>query len=58
MATPESNNLFFFDYIDRGKQSIETIALLIAYKIKNPVNFFILRGNHECESMNWIYGFL
>ena len=29
----------------------------MAYKIKNPVNFFILRGNHECGSINRIYGF-
>ena len=29
----------------------------MAYKIKNPVNFFLLRGNHECASINRIYGF-
>ena len=45
------------DYVDRGKQSLETIALLLAYKIKYPENFFILRGNHECASINRIYGF-
>ena len=32
------------DYVDRGKQSLETICLLLAYKIKYPENFFILRG--------------
>ncbi len=40
------------DYVDRGKQSLETICLLLAYKIKYPENFFILRGNHECASIN------
>ncbi|CAK5274543.1 unnamed protein product [Mycena citricolor] len=54
---PEANYLFLGDYVDRGKQSLETICLLLAYKIKYPENFFILRGNHECACINRIYGF-
>ncbi|KAK8788116.1 hypothetical protein V5799_022110 [Amblyomma americanum] len=54
---PESNYLFLGDYVDRGRHSLETISLLLAYKIKYPENFFILRGNHECASINRIYGF-
>lgn len=54
---PESNYLFLGDYIDRGKQSLECICLLLAYKIKYPENFFLLRGNHECASINRVYGF-
>ena len=43
--------------MDRAKQSIETIALLLCYKIKYPETFFLLRGNHECSALNRIYGF-
>jgi len=54
---PEANYLFLGDYVDRGKQSLETICLLLVYKVKYPDNFFLLRGNHECASINRIYGF-
>lgn len=54
---PIANYLFLGDYVDRGKQNLETICLLLAYKIKYPENFFLLRGNHECASINRIYGF-
>ncbi|CAD7940355.1 unnamed protein product [Amoebophrya sp. A120] len=54
---PESNYLFLGDYVDRGKQSLETICLLMCYKVKYPENFFLLRGNHECASITRIYGF-
>lgn len=59
---PSSNFLFLGDYVDRGKQSLETILLLLCYKIKYPENFFLLRGNHECANVtrgiNKLYVFL
>lgn len=54
---PEANYIFLGNYVDRGKQSLETISLLLAYKIKYPENFFLLRGNHECAPINRIFGF-
>lgn len=54
---PDANYLFLGDYVDRGQQSLETICLLLAYKIKYPENFFMLRGNHECSCISRIYGF-
>eukprot|EP00768_Dysnectes_brevis_P000056 gnl/Dysnectes_brevis/1013_a1130_1838.p1 GENE.gnl/Dysnectes_brevis/1013_a1130_1838~~gnl/Dysnectes_brevis/1013_a1130_1838.p1 ORF type:complete len:734 (+),score=188.38 gnl/Dysnectes_brevis/1013_a1130_1838:174-2204(+) len=54
---PEANYLFLGDYVDRGKQSLECIILLLCYKVRYPENFFLLRGNHECASINRIYGF-
>ena len=54
---PEKNYIFMGDYVDRGKQSIECICLLLCYKIKYDENFFLLRGNHECASINRMYGF-
>lgn len=54
---PMSNYLFLGDYVDRGKQSLETILLLLCYKLKFPENFFLLRGNHECANVTRVYGF-
>lgn len=54
---PHSNYLFLGDYVDRGKQSLETILLLMCYKLKFPENFFLLRGNHECANVTRVYGF-
>lgn len=54
---PDSNYLFLGDYVDRGKQSLETILLLLCFKLRYPENFFLLRGNHECANVTRVYGF-
>ncbi|GMT10357.1 hypothetical protein PFISCL1PPCAC_1654, partial [Pristionchus fissidentatus] len=54
---PISNYLFLGDYVDRGRQNLETVLLLMCYKIMYPNNVFLLRGNHECARINKVYGF-
>ena len=56
-VTRQRSALSGSDYVDRGKNGLECICLLLAYKIKYPENFFLLRGNHECASINRMYGF-
>lgn len=56
-APSDTNYLFLGDYVDRGKNSLETILLLLCYKIKYRDNFFMLRGNHESANVTKMYGF-
>jgi serine/threonine-protein phosphatase PP1 catalytic subunit len=52
-----SSFLFLGNYVDYGLNSIENLCLLLAYKIKFPDSFWMLRGQHETSNVNQFSGF-
>ena len=49
--------LFLGDYVDRGCFSLECVTILFALKVVHPDNYFLIRGNHEFDSLCSQYGF-
>lgn len=45
------------DFVDRGFNSVETLLLLVALKVRYPDRMFLIRGNHESRQITQIYGF-
>lgn len=53
---PATRYLFLGNYVDRGRESVQTFCLLLALKIKWKECITLLRGNHECTHISRIYG--
>jgi hypothetical protein len=53
-ALPGKYIVFLGDYMDRGENNLKVLELLIAFKIENPHQVFLVKGNHEDISQNSI----
>ncbi|KAB0398599.1 hypothetical protein E2I00_009953, partial [Balaenoptera physalus] len=56
-AERSRGQIFNGDFVDRGSFSVEVILTLFGFKLLYPDHFHLLRGNHETDNMNQIYGF-
>ncbi|GBF98615.1 hypothetical protein Rsub_10804 [Raphidocelis subcapitata] len=59
VGQPGKERVFVFngDFVDRGAWGVETLALLLAWKVALPRHVFLLRGNHESTYCTKYYGF-
>merc|ERR1712166_334657 len=60
IGTPSATNRVIFngDFVDRGKDGVEVLLVLLAYKVLHPTGIHLNRGNHEDVLVNQSYGFM
>ncbi|KAA0194334.1 Serine/threonine-protein phosphatase [Fasciolopsis buskii] len=54
---PKQRYLFLGNFVSANVRAIETVALLLAYKLRYPKSIYLLRGKHECAHVTKFYGF-
>lgn len=54
---PGNPYIFNGDFVDRGSFSVETLLVLLSWKVAHPQDVRLARGNHEEHDMNVPYGF-
>lgn len=54
---PANKFIFLGDFVDRGYHGLETITLLLLYKLRYPEHIYLIRGNHETRAISTQYGF-
>eukprot|EP00939_MAST-03C_sp_MAST-3C-sp1_P004188 g4188.t1 len=52
------NYVFNGDFVDRGAYSLEVLVTLCALKVRYHPHVTLIRGNHEAQRCNVMYGFV
>jgi hypothetical protein len=55
--SPQNCYLFNGDFVDRGKNSVEVVLVLLSFFVLYPQAMHLNRGNHETNYMNRVDGF-